>query len=122
MNINRWLSAFAGKVDKKIIKQYVTSEGNFLWHIFTWCEVPCLEGDEARAAFDALDYTEALRATGGYSNRVKKCANVGKISALDVENDPAGDVFIVAKDYSWTYVRTHEEGLFGPYFCTKNEE
>ena len=122
MNINRWLSHFAEGVDKKMIKQHVTSDGNFLRHIFTWCEVPCLEGDEARKTFDALEYTEAIRATGGYSNRVKKCANVGKISAQDVDNDPAGDVYIVAKDYSWTYVRTHEEGLFGPYFCRRNHE
>ena len=119
MNINRWLSAFAEGVDKKMIKKHVTSEGNFLWHIFTWCEVPCLEGDEARAAFDALEYTEALRATGGFSNKVKKGGIVGKLSALDVDEDLAEDVYIVAPDYSWTYVRTHEEGLCGPYFCVK---
>ena len=122
MNIKRWLSAFADEVDKKMIKKHVTSEGNFLWHIFTWCKVPCLEGDEARAAFDALEYTEAIRATGGYSNKVKKGEIVGKLSALDVDNDPAGDVFIVAADYSWTYVRTHEEGLCGPYFCIKKQD
>ena len=119
MNINRWLSAFAEGVDKKMIKKHVTSEGNFLWHIFTWCEVPCLEGDEAKAAFDALEYTEAIRATGGFSNKVKKGGTVGKLSAIDVDNDPARDVFIVAPDYSWTYVRTHEKGLCGPYFCVK---
>ena len=119
MNINRWLSTFAEGVDKKMIKKHVTSKGNFLWHIFTWCEVPCLEGDEAKEAFDALEYTEAIRATGGFSNKVKKGGTVGKLSAIDVDNDPAGDVFIVAPDYSWTYVRTHEEGLCGPYFCVK---
>ena len=120
MNINRWLSAFAEGVDKKLIKERVTSEGNFLWHIFTWCEVPCFEGDEARAAFDALEYTEAIRFTGGFSGKVKKGGVVGKLSASDVDNDPASDVYIVAQDFSWTYVRTHEEGLCGPYLCIKN--
>ena len=119
MNINRWLSAFAEGVDKKMIKEHVTSECNFLWHIFTWCEVPCLEGDEARAAFDALEYSEAIKAYGGYSKKVKSTAIVGKLSAEDVDNDPGRDVYIVGKDYSWTYVRTHE-GFCGPYFCIKN--
>ncbi|MBQ2911256.1 MAG: DUF4275 family protein, partial [Clostridia bacterium] len=27
------------------------------------------------------------------------------------------DVYIVASDFSWTYVRTHERGICGPYFC-----
>ena len=120
MNINKWLSVFGEGVDKKLIKERVTSEGNFLWHIFTWGEVPCLEGDEARETFNALEYTEAFKFTDGFSNRVKNKGTVGKISALDVDNDPAGDVYIVATDFSWTYVRTHEEDLCGPYLCIKN--
>ena len=27
------------------------------------------------------------------------------------------DVTVTAHDFSWTYVRTHEEGICGPYFC-----
>lgn len=34
---------------------------------------------------------------------------IGKITAKAVEQDRASDVYIVAKDFSWTYVRTHEE-------------
>ena len=119
MNINRWISAFGKDVDKKLIKKHVTAENNFLWHLFTWGNVPCLEGDEAKKAFDALEYTEAIRATGGFSKKIKSTSIVGKLSSADVDNDPAADVYIVATDYSWTYVRTHEIGLFGPYFCVK---
>lgn len=119
MNINKWLSIFAEGVDKKMIKEHVTSYGNYLWHIFTWCDVPCLEGDEARKAFDAVAYAEAIRGTDGYSNKIKNSSVVGKLSASEVDNDPAGDVYIVAIDYSWTYVRTHEKDLCGPYFCMK---
>lgn len=32
---------------------------NHLWHIFTWGHIPCLEGDAARRAFDALDKVAA---------------------------------------------------------------
>ena len=117
MNVNRQISAFAAKVDKKMIKEHVTSDGNHLWHIFTWCNVPCIKGDEARLVFDSLNYAEAYRFTGGYSSKIKNGGSIGKISALDVDNDPAKDIYIVAKDYSWTYVRTHEKGVCGPYLC-----
>jgi len=29
---------------------------------------------------------------------------------------------IVAKDFSWTYVKTHENGWYGPYFCYRIPE
>ena len=121
MNIKKWISVFGEGIDKKLIEQRVTSEGNHLWHIFTWGNAPCLEGDEAKAAFDALEYTEAIRFCGGFSNRIKGVCTVGKLSADDVNNDPASDVYIVASDFSWTYVRTHEDGFFGPYFALKNK-
>lgn len=41
-----------------------------------------------------------------------------KISAKKVDKDRKSDVYIVAKDFSWTYVRTHEVD-FGPYLCVK---
>ena len=119
MNINKWLSVFAEGVDKKLIKKYVTSDCNFLWHIFTWCKVPCLEGEDARKAFDDLEYTKAIRFYGGFSNKIKGVSTVGKLSASDIDNDPASDVYIVASDLSWTYVRTHEKNFCGPYFCVK---
>lgn len=119
MNINRWLSAFGEGIDKKLIKEHVTSEGNHLWHIFTWGKVSCLKGAEARKAFDSLEYIEAIRATGGVSKKIKTTSIVKKLSSADIDTDPASDVYIVAKDYSWTYVRTHEKDLCGPYFCVK---
>lgn len=119
MNINKWLSIFGEGVDKKLIKEHVTAEHNHLWHIFTWGDVPCLEGNEAKKAFDALEYTEAIKFTGGLSKKIKNQCIVGKLSSSDVDNDPASDVYIVASDFSWTYVRTHERGLCGPYLCIK---
>ena len=79
--------------------------------------VPCFEGDEARKAFDDLQYTEAIRFYDGYSNHIEGVSVIEKISAEDVDNDPQGDVYIVAKDFSWTYVRTHHGDHCGPYFC-----
>ena len=115
--IKKWLIVFGRNVDKKLIEDHVTSHGNHLWHLFTWGEVPCLQGDDAKAAFDDLQYEEAIRFYDGYANHIEKVCVINKVSAKSVDKDKASDVYIVAKDFSWTYVRTHEEGWCGPYFC-----
>lgn len=116
--IEKWLSVFGKGVDKQLIEDHVTSYGNLLWHLFTWGNVSCIKGDEARAAFDALDYTEAIRFYDGYANNIEGVSVIEKISAKKVDKDRKSDVYIVAKDFSWTYVRTHEDYL-GPYLCVK---
>ena len=116
--IERWLSVFGEGVDKKLIADRVTSSGNHLWHLFTWGEVPCLSGDEARKAVDALEYTNAIRFYNGYSNHIEKITVVNKLSAKKVDRSKESDVYVVAEDFSWTYIRTHEFDL-GPYLCIK---
>ncbi len=116
--LQKWLDLFGRDVDMHLLETHVTSCGNHLWHLFTWGEVPCLEGEKARRAFDALSYAEAIRFYDGYSGHIEEISTVEKLSAEDVEQDSASDVYITAKDFSWTYVRTHEFGL-GPYLCMK---
>lgn len=114
--ISKWLEVFGKDVDEKVIKTRVTAKCNYLWHIFTWGKVSCLEGNDARKAFDDLQYTEAILFCDGYSNRINGVRNVVKLTAQSVDEDSGRDVYIVAKDFSWTYVRTHEPDL-GPYLC-----
>ncbi len=116
--MNKWLSVFGAGVDKQMMEEHVTSYGNLLWHLFTWGNVSCLQGHEARKAFDELQYEEAIRFYDGYASHIGNVSVVKKISAKKVDKDRERDVYIVAEDFSWTYVRTHEEGL-GPYFCRK---
>ena len=59
--LEKWLSTFGKGVNKNIMEEYVTSHGNLLWYLFTWGEVPCLKGEDARKAFDELQYEEAIR-------------------------------------------------------------
>ena len=66
---------------------------------------------------DKLQYEEAIRFYDGYAGHIEKASVIEKITAKAVDKDKASDVYIVAKDFSWTYVRTHEEGWCGPYFC-----
>ena len=85
--IEKWLSVFGKGVDKKMIVDHVTSHGNLLWHLFTWGNVPCIKGDEARIAFDALQYTEAIRFYDGYSNHIEGISVIDKVSAKKVDKD-----------------------------------
>ena len=124
--INNWLYAFARDVDKAFIETYVTSACNFLWHIFSFEKAECLKDDEARAAFDSLVYEKAIRFHDGYGGKITDVTETGKIPAasLDKENRKWGarDVYIVAEDFSWTYVKTHENGWYGPYFCRRKPD
>lgn len=123
--INKWLSAFGEGADKDIIEKHVTAPCNFLWHLFTWANIPCLEGDDAREAFDALQYDKAIRFCDGYSCSINNVSVVGKVSAKELDEDETADVYIVAEDFSWTYVRTHERDKYygcGPYFCSRESD
>jgi len=116
--LGKWLAVFGKGVDQTLMEEHVLSYGNLLWHLFTWGNVPCLKGDAARAAFDALEYTQAVRFYDGYAGHIEGGRVVEKLSAESVEKDKNSDVYIVAEDFTWTYVRTHEDGL-GPYLCIK---
>lgn len=59
--LKKWLSTFGKNVDKELIEEHITSYENFLWHLFIWGEVPCLQGDDARKAFDDMHYEESIR-------------------------------------------------------------
>ena len=98
--MEKWLSTFGKGVDKNIMEEHVTSYGNLLWHLFTWGEVPCLKGEDARKAFDELQYEEAIRFYDGYAGHIEKVALIEKITAKAVDKDRASDVYIVAKDFN----------------------
>lgn len=87
-----------------------------MWHIFSWGEKADFEGDDARRAFDSLDYEKAIRFHGGFSCEIADISVTEKLTAAEIDDDPESDIYIVAEDFSWTYVRTHERGLCGPYF------
>jgi len=116
--IKEWIATFGKDVSPHIIRGHVTAPHNFLWHLFTWGKAPCLQGDDARKAFDSLRYEEALHFYDGFSNCIEGVSYVGKLTAKEIDEDENDDVYVVAKDFSWTYVRTHEDRC-GPFFCKK---
>ena len=120
----KWKRAFARGVSEEVMLEKIDAPGCFLWHAFTWGNAPCSEGAAANAAFDKADKEGAFIAEmssfhgGGkkieYSFR--KCPPGLKSSELS----DAAEIFVVGKNFRWTYVVTHESSCgLGPYYAVK---
>ena len=53
---NKWIEVFAGHLTKKERRKIYMNQ--YLWHIFSYEKMPCLEGAKARKAFDELKEKE----------------------------------------------------------------
>jgi len=109
------LDAFAVDVSEADLGRHVLEEGNYLWHIFSWKLVPCLEGDAAREALAALPAGKVYLFYEGKWNDLPYVKPVELPLAADFFQD-LHDVYLVDKEFTWTYVQTHEAAC-GPYFC-----
>ena len=113
----KWMLAFAGGIPKSDVKKYVVSTGNYIWHVFSWELMDAdqyLVGDAAKRAYDKTDKRGALYIEWFKDNHTKDITwDLNTATALD----NFVEIYVVAKDFSWTYIKTHETG-FGPYFLT----
>ncbi len=111
-----WLEHFAKFVSKNDIEKYVASYGNYIWHVFSWNlldEKTFLVGDAAKKAYDEIDkgnalYIEWLQDDDCTKNLDRELYTSASLAQMD-------EVYVVASDFSWTYIKTHEE-CCGPYF------
>lgn len=114
-----WLAVFASSVSEEQLKKYVFSTGNYLWHIFSWGLVPCLTGEDAKKAFNKTEEKEVLKFYQRNNKSIPSYAElVSKMEADEL--DLTDDVYIVEKNFKWTYVHTHEWNC-GPYFCSREK-
>ncbi len=114
--MKKWLDVFGKNVHPKIMRNHVLAEYNFLWHIFTWGSIECFEEDEAKTKLDSLKDEEVIYFTGGYNNEIQNLSIIKKPTSYEIDIDEWSDIYVTAKDFSWTYVKTHESGI-GPYFA-----
>ena len=112
----RWLDAFAEGAPEAELGKHVLAEHNYLWHLFSYKMVPCLEGDEARQARPNEDcYLFYCEHPPFHTPRVRHIT-AEEAAALTEDHHP--DWYLVDKDFTWTYVVTHENNAgLGPYFC-----
>lgn len=110
----RWLKAFGAGLDPERVRD--ACYRGCLWPPRPRNGAPVLEGEEARRAFDALEYDTAYIFREG----VTQAGVTAKVTAAELaqmQGIGAYDVYVVDKDFRWTYVHTHEDGWMGPYFC-----
>lgn len=119
--VNQWLRHFAQGIRKDQYEKYVKDQ--FIWHIFSWeLAKPegLLTGDAARRAFDEAVKTDCIFCDmfgdGGVTDRPSPRSD----TAEKIDRNMT-EFYVVAKDYSWTYIKTHENDLCGPYFLKKSE-
>ena len=114
-----WLRLFADGVSADMLKQHVLAAGNYIWHVFSWELLPrgsWLEGDAARKAFDAVDKTGA-KYHKPFAPPGSPAPKYHSPSAADL--DLKTEIYVIAADRSWTYIKTHEGDYCGPYFCRR---
>lgn len=120
--VEKFLSVFAKDITKKQKrKAYIGKKyRGYLWHLFSYQLISCLEGNEARAEYDQVDKTGAFEIQ--YDNGIM---GDGETISLNEEHKTAKGIddsgyiefYIIGKDFSWCYVVTHEGDYAGPYFC-----
>ena len=110
-----WLSHFAKGVSRENIEKYVVSNRNYLWHVFSWellDKKVFLSGDSAKQAYDQIDKRNTLYIDWFEDDETKKLTT--KLSTAKAL-DEMTEIYVIASDFSWTYIKTHES-MCGPYF------
>lgn len=113
----KWLNHFAKDISEVDKETYIVSAGNYLWHAFSWNlldEKSFLVGEDAKAAYDKVDKHSALYIEWFHDDEVKKLPPELNTAA---SCDQMTEVYVVASDFSWTYMKTHES-MCGPYFVS----
>ena len=121
----QWLSHFAKDINPRKIQKYVIGTGDYIWHLFSWEVIPAgryLEGDQARKAYDKLSAYQKEIALFiepfGEGETFSLPAHRATSKALEEYTE----IYVTANDYSWTYIKTHEGDLCGPYFYRKEQQ
>ncbi|MBQ2953719.1 MAG: DUF4275 family protein [Clostridia bacterium] len=111
----RWLTVFGAGVPKKKLRRYV--EDQYIWHVFSWELLPegsYLTGSDAQAAFSRVNKAQAFCIQPFEEAHVRPLPEAfTDPMAIDAQ---CVELYVVASDFTWTYIKTHEGSLCGPYF------
>ena len=106
----QWINTFADNID--ISKIYIEQH---LWHIFSYKRLKCFEKEEANKRFNEIR-KNSIYIFFDYSDSCYLIENAEIFNLEEIKTYENNDIYITNKDFTWTYVRTHEDGWMGPYF------
>jgi len=106
----QWEAAFASHLSDANKKKIYMDQ--YLWHAFSYEKVTCATNEKAEELFNAQQ-KKSCYVFYQHSDDVLLIDRAGKITASDISLED--DIYIVDKDFTWTYVKTHES-YCGPYF------
>ncbi|MDE7330134.1 MAG: DUF4275 family protein [Clostridia bacterium] len=117
--IDKWIRSFAPDITKSQFRKRIHNQ--YIWHAFSWNIIPkgtYLEGDEARNAFNNADKDGAICLQLWFDEFTTPLTE--DLDSADKIETPDGyyaEFYVVGKDFSWTYIITHETEMgLGPYF------
>ncbi|WJV18089.1 DUF4275 family protein [Rossellomorea marisflavi] len=117
-----WVTHFAGHLsDKEKQSIYLLDAegfGGYLWHLFSYKKKKCLEGEKAEVAF------RDQRKQSCYiffqdTEDALLLENASGFDVKDLSSEVGRDVYVVDKQFRWTFVLTHETDWLGPYFSRR---
>ncbi|QDZ80107.1 DUF4275 family protein [Priestia megaterium] len=111
----QWEHEFASALSASQKKKIYMDE--FLWHAFSYEKLPCLQGEQAIQTFEHQVKNDCYLLFE-HDERVLQLSKCKNLSTTDLSGDTnmyLEDLYVVDKDFTWTYVITHESSC-GPYF------
>ncbi len=112
--IDLWDKTFAQNISE-VLKKEISYE-QFKWHIFSYEKQECLKKEVARKTFDSLSKEQFYVMYQG-SSIIFLYTNANEVISRDF--DTQQDIYIFDKNFTWTYVHTHES-ICGPYLYKIN--
>ncbi|MCU9614515.1 DUF4275 family protein [Caldibacillus lycopersici] len=114
-----WENNFANHLtDKEKKAIHLLDEGGFsgfLWHVFSYEKKDCLVSEKAEDAFNN-ERKNKCYVFFQHSDYALMLENASMLNADDFKDETNIDLYIVDKQFRWTFVLTHETDWCGPYF------
>ena len=117
----QWEDNFANNLSLKEKNDiYLFDNGGFcgyLWHLFSYEKKECLKGEEAERAFNEENINDCY-IFYQHTDDALILEGADSFNSRDLIGE--SDIYVVDKEFNWTYVKTHETGMCGPYFSRRN--
>ncbi|MGD6967378.1 DUF4275 family protein [Rossellomorea vietnamensis] len=119
-----WEDSFANHLTKKEKASiHLFAKGGasgHLWHVFSYNTLECLEGEKAEEAFN-YEAKKDCYVFFQHEDDALLVENALLFHTDDLFDEEDTDMYIVDKQFQWTFAVTHETGLCGPYFTRIKE-